>query len=68
MTTQDAYSITEFCRSHGFSRASYYNLPLEDRPREMRVGSRKLISREAAAAWRARMESRRESERSAGCK
>ena len=59
-TERDAYSIPEFCRRHGFSRAGYYNLPLELRPNEMRVGGRVLISKEAAADWRRRMETRRQ--------
>ncbi len=57
MDEKRAYSIPEFCRAHGFSRASYYNLPAEQRPREIRVGSRVLITVEAAADWRRRMES-----------
>lgn len=52
----DAYPIPEFCTRHGFSRATYYNLPADQRPREMRVGARVLISREASAEWRRRME------------
>lgn len=51
-TDTDAYSITTFCARHGFSRAGYYNLPPDERPREMRIGNRVLISREAAADWR----------------
>ena len=53
---RDAQTITEFCKGHGFSRATYYNLPPDQRPREMRVGARVLISVEAAAEWRRRME------------
>ena len=52
---RDAYPITEFCKRHGFSRSHYYGLPADERPREMRVGNRVLISKEAAAEWRARM-------------
>ena len=48
----DAYTIPEFCSQHRFSRQGYYNLPLEDRPDEIRIGKRVLISREAAARWR----------------
>lgn len=55
---RDAYSIPEFCAAHGFSRAGYYNLAPDDRPREMRVGARVLISRESALDWRRRMEAR----------
>jgi len=48
-----AYSIPEFCQAHGFSRASYFNLKkMGKTPREMRVGARVLISREAAEQWR----------------
>ncbi len=53
---RDAQTIPEFCVSHGFSRATYYNLPPEDRPREMHIGKLKRITREAAAEWRQRME------------
>ena len=50
-------SISDFCRAHGFSRSHYFNLKKEGRgPREMRVGTRVLISREAAADWRAKCE------------
>lgn len=56
METRDAYSILEFCQRHDLSRSSYYNLPPEQRPREMRIGSRVLISREAAAEWRRKLE------------
>lgn len=53
----DAYSIDEFCKRHGISRAKYYLLRGENRtPREMKIGSRVLISVEAAADWRRRME------------
>ncbi len=54
--SREAFSISEFCKAHGFSRAGYYNLPPEARPREMRVGSRVLISKESAAEWRRNME------------
>jgi hypothetical protein len=52
---RDAYPIAEFCKRHDLSRGKYYQLPPEDRPREMRIGTRVLITREEAAAWRARM-------------
>ena len=52
-----AFSIPEFCRRHGISRAHFYNLSKSgDAPVVMRVGRRTLISAEAAAAWRRRME------------
>jgi len=52
-----ALSIAEFCRRHGISRAHFYNLSKNgDGPALMRVGRRTLISVEAAAEWRRRME------------
>jgi hypothetical protein len=48
-----AYTIAEFCRAHRFSQAYYYELRASGRgPREMKVGSRRIISAEAAAEWR----------------
>ena len=53
-----AYSILEFCRAHRFSRAHFYNLMKRGRgPVIMKAGNRTLISEEAAAASRRRMES-----------
>jgi hypothetical protein len=50
----DAYSIEEFCRRHSICKGTYYNLQAAGRgPRETRAMSRVLISREAAAVWRA---------------
>ena len=52
-----AFSIPEFCRRHGISRAHFYNLSKNGAaPVVMRVGRRTLISAEAAAEWRMRME------------
>ncbi len=52
-----AFSIAEFCRRHGISRAHFYNLLNSgDAPQVMRVGRRTLVSAEAAAQWRRRME------------
>ena len=49
----EAYSIEEFCRAHRISRAFYFNIKRDGfGPREMRVGNRVIISREAAADWR----------------
>jgi hypothetical protein len=47
----DAYSVAEFCRRHGISIQLFYKLKNE-MPVTFRVGTRVLISREAAAAWR----------------
>jgi len=55
--TRLAFSINEFCAAIRISRATYYNLP--ERPREMRVGPRRiLISRQAAEEWIAAREGR----------
>lgn len=49
----DAYSIDEFCSRHRISTQLFYKLkPLGLMPVTFNVGSRVLISREAAAAWR----------------
>jgi len=49
----DCYSILEFCRRHGFSRPHYYRLRENGlTPDEIRLGTRVLITKEAAEAWR----------------
>jgi predicted DNA-binding transcriptional regulator AlpA len=54
----DAYSVDEFCNSHRISRTNFYRLKRRgEAPQTMKVGARTLISREAAARWRLRMES-----------
>jgi predicted DNA-binding transcriptional regulator AlpA len=56
--TTEAFSISAFCEAHGISRGTYYNLKKAGRaPREMHVGNRVLVSKEAAADWRRHMES-----------
>lgn len=53
----EAVDIPTFCLLHMISRASLYNLWRNGRgPAVMKVGTRTLISREAAAAWRRQME------------
>ena len=48
-----AFSIREFCAAHRISQSMYYKLKTQGLgPREMAVGSRRLISQEAAAEWR----------------
>ena len=50
---RQAFTIDEFCMSHGFSRAHYFNLQKEGLgPRTMHVGARRLISQESASMWR----------------
>ena len=53
----DALTVEEFCRRHSISRTAFYDLLKRGLgPRCLRVGSRRLISREAAADWRRTME------------
>jgi hypothetical protein len=47
----DAFSVEQFCRRHGFSPQLFYKFR-KQMPVTFTVGSRVLISREAAAAWR----------------
>ena len=52
-----AYSINEWCDEHRISRSFYYELQKKNQgPKTMKVGARRLISHEAAAAWRRQME------------
>jgi len=52
-----AQTIEEFCHSYRICRATFYNLLKDGRgPRVMKVGSRTLVSAEAAADWRRQME------------
>ncbi|MGY4293111.1 hypothetical protein AB7Z32_12115 [Bradyrhizobium sp. 482_C4_N1_1] len=49
----DAYSIEEFCKRHRISVQLFYKLkPQGLMPVTFNLGTRVLISREAAAAWR----------------
>jgi hypothetical protein len=50
-------SVAEFCEAHGISRGLFYKLQRDGwGPSVMKVGHRTLISDEAAAAWRKKME------------
>jgi hypothetical protein len=51
----DAFSIGEFCRRHRISVQAFYKFR-DEMPLTFRVGTRVLISREAAAAWRRQRE------------
>lgn len=56
-TDRDAYSIQEFCLRHNISHGTYYNLKNSGQgPREGRAKKRVLISKEAAADWRRKIE------------
>ena len=51
------YTVNQFCKAHNISRSMFYKQQkLGQGPRVMRVGRRRLISYEAAAEWRQRME------------
>ena len=53
-----AYSIREFCAAHRLSESMYFKLRNQGLgPDEMSVGSRRLISFEAAERWRRARES-----------
>ncbi|MHC2618251.1 putative DNA-binding transcriptional regulator AlpA [Bradyrhizobium huanghuaihaiense] len=53
MIDADALSIDEFCARHSISRTLFYKLRLQGlMPATFKLGTRVLISREAAAAWR----------------
>jgi hypothetical protein len=56
---EEAFTVDEFCKAHKLSRATFYNLlkiGLAPETMQPTPGGRRLISREAAAAWRRRME------------
>jgi predicted DNA-binding transcriptional regulator AlpA len=47
-----AFTIDEFCKAYGISRALYYKLlKAGEGPRIAKIGSKTLISGEAAAEW-----------------
>ena len=49
--------VPAFLSEHGISRSLFYRLVKEGRgPRLTKIASRTLVSAEAAAEWRARME------------
>jgi hypothetical protein len=52
-TSVDAFSITKFCERHGISESFFHKLRAKGLgPVTMKVGTRTLISVEAAVAWR----------------
>jgi len=55
---KQCFTVNEFCESHRISRARFYEMLREGvGPKVMKCGSRTLVSVEAAADWRRRMES-----------
>ena len=56
-----AYTVDGFCDAHGFGRSLFYKLQCANKgPRTFKAGRRTLISVEAAAEWRRRMENEAE--------
>lgn len=56
-THRAAYSVTEFCAAHDLTKVTLYKLLKQGTgPRIMKVGTRTLISAEAAADWRRQCE------------
>ena len=52
-----AMTIPQFCNAHNISEGFYYKLKKQKlTPREMKVGTRTLVTFEAAADWRAERE------------
>ena len=51
----DAYSVAEFCERHRISLQLFYKFK-DQMPATFRIGARVLISKEAAARWRAERE------------
>jgi predicted DNA-binding transcriptional regulator AlpA len=55
-TGRKASTIEQFCADHSISRATFYNLIQAGKaPRIMKVGGKRLVSVEAASAWREAM-------------
>ena len=59
-----AFTIRQFCESHNIGRSRLFELWKEgEGPAVMVVGRKRLISVEAAAEWRRRMEAKAETSR-----
>jgi len=53
------FSVPEFCSAHRISRSFFYKLQKERKaPPTCKLGTRTLISAEAAAEWRRGLEGR----------
>lgn len=56
-SSRSAFSVAEFCAAHGITKVTFYKSMKEGNgPRIMKVGTRTLISAEAAADWRRQCE------------
>ena len=56
MTETLAFSLNGFLKAHNLSKSAFYSLPASQRPRQIRLGRKVLISAESAAEWRRKME------------
>jgi hypothetical protein len=57
MDDRDAYGVAEFCERNGISKGFLYGAWRRGRgPRFMRLGDRRIITREAGADWRRELE------------
>lgn len=57
INTCDVYTVDEFCEAHRISRTFFYNLRKSgDGPDTIKIKTRRLITKEAAARWRLKME------------
>ena len=52
----DYLTLADWCARVGVSRNTFYRMDAAERPAVIRLGRRLLISKEAYADWRARME------------
>lgn len=52
----ETYTVEEFCRRHNMSRSYFYEvlIPVGAAPAMTTLGRHRSITREAAAAWRAK--------------
>jgi hypothetical protein len=56
-TQASAFTIDEFCQHHRLSPSTYFKMRADGLgPKEMIVGTRRMISQEAAAKWRRQRE------------
>jgi hypothetical protein len=59
VTIPAVYTLKEFIRAHRISRGKFYQMVKDgEGPDFMHVGSRRLITVEAAAAWREKLTKR----------
>ena len=58
---REVFSIPEWCRLIGISRAFFYKLSPDQRPTVIKLGRRSLITRRASTEWQDRMTQRAES-------